>query len=84
MISNVKLGLKFDDEWFTTNEIVTVEYSSTIIKNHAFEMPIDIRRRTGRIIKILNDKIRLDCSREYESKIKTIYINEIFRMNKTQ
>ena len=28
MISNVKLGLKFDDEWFTTNEIVTVEYSS--------------------------------------------------------
>lgn len=80
----VKLGLKFDDEWFTINEIVTVEYASTIIKNQAFEMPIDIRRRTGRIIEILNDKIRLDCSREYESKIKTIYINEIFRMNKTQ
>lgn len=84
MRSKVKLGLKFDDEWFMINEIVTVEYASTIIKNQAFEMPVDIRRRTGRIIEILNDKIRLDCSREYESKIKTIYINEIFRMNKTQ
>lgn len=84
MRSKVKLGLKFDDEWFTINEIVTMEYASTIIKNQAFEMPVDIRRKTGRIIEILSNKIILDCSKEYESKIKTIYINEIFRMSKSK
>ena len=75
--------LKIDDKDYKVDDVVSIIYSSVnIYSGTNVKIPMNTQNVKGRIIEILNDSVRLDCSTLYNGNEVCICYSDILNINK--